>query len=228
MDTMTKTLYESIANNDLINAKKCVKALLESNNKKCDQFIKSTILTKLNSSNLNLIELPYNIKGFLEVEDVKFTFEEDRYVINDEDKKIINQVINTYKVSDTLLKYNIKYLNSLLLYGMPGCGKTMLGKYIAYKLDMPFAYLNFSNLISSYLGKTGENLQKVFDYILTTKCVFMLDEIDAIGLERGTDTVGVIIVSIMIYVNSQIKEKICLKILFVQIKKNYFVGIKSK
>ena len=52
-------------------------------------------------------------------------------------------------------------------------------------------YLNFSNLISSYLGKTGENLQKVFDYIKTNNCVLMLDEIDAIGLERGqTKEVG--------------------------------------
>ncbi|MRY42773.1 AAA family ATPase, partial [Parabacteroides distasonis] len=62
--------------------------------------------------------------------------------------------------------------------------------YIAYKLNMPFAYLNFSNLITSLLGKTGENIQKVFDYISTMKCVFMLDEVDAIGLERGKDSTG--------------------------------------
>ena len=72
-----------------------------------------------------------------------------------------------------------------MLYGEPGCGKTMLGRYIAYKAELPFLYLNFSSLISSYLGKTGENLQKVFDYIKDNRCVLMLDELDAIGLERG-------------------------------------------
>ncbi len=190
MDNMTRELFESVSDNDLIKAKKCVKVILENNNKKCDNWVKNNVLRKLNTSSLNLIEVPPNIKGFVEVENVELTFNEKRYVITQEDENIINQVINTYKVNDKLIEYNIRYLNSLLLYGVPGCGKTMLGKYIAYKLKVPFAYLNFSNLISSYLGKTGENIQKVFDYISSLKCVFMLDEIDAIGLERGTDSVG--------------------------------------
>lgn len=190
MDNITKKLYETVADNDLVNAKKCVKILLEANNKKCDQFTKNKVLNKLNTPTLNLIEIPYNIKGLVEVENVELTFNSKRYVTTTEDELMVNQVINTYKVNDQLIEYGIRYLNSLLLHGVPGCGKTMLGKYIAYKLNMPFAYLNFSNLISSYLGKTGENIQKVFDYISTLKCVFMIDEIDAIGLERGTDSVG--------------------------------------
>lgn len=190
MDNMMRMLLESVADNDLIKAKKCVKALLEANDKKCDNWIKNNVLNKLNTASLNLIEVPYDIKGFVEVENVEMTFNEKRYVTTKEDEAMINQVINTYKVNDKLVEYGIRYLNSLLLYGVPGCGKTMLGRYMAYKLKVPFAYLNFSKLISSYLGKTGENIQKVFDYISGLKCVFMLDEIDAIGLERGTDSVG--------------------------------------
>lgn len=190
MDSIMRELLESVADNDLIKSKKCVRALLENNDKKCDNQIKNNILNKLNTSSLNLIEVPYNIKGLVEVENVELTFNEKRYVTTKKDENMINQVINTYKVNDKLIEYNIRYFNSLLLYGVPGCGKTMLGKYIAYKLKVPFAYLNFSNLISSYLGKTGENIQKVFDYISSLKCVFMLDEIDAIGLARGTDSIG--------------------------------------
>lgn len=190
MDNITRELYESVADNDLIKAKKCLRTLLENNDKKCDNWIKNNVLNKLNTSSLNLIEVPYDIKGFVEVENVGLTFNEKRYIATEEDEKMIRQVINTYKVNDKLIEYNIRYLNTLLLYGVPGCGKTMLGKYIAYKLKVPFAYLNFSKLISSYLGKTGENIQKVFDYISSLKCVFMLDEIDAIGLKRGTDSVG--------------------------------------
>lgn len=187
MDTFTRQLYESIADNQLNNAKKCLKAILEENNKKCDQFIKNKVLNKLNTSSLNLIELPYDIKGLVDVENVELTFNEKRYVITKEDEMIIDQVINAFNVNDKLMEYGIKYLNSLLLHGAPGCGKTMLGRYIAYKLKLPFAYLNFSNLITSKLGGTGENIQRVFDYISTIKCVFMLDEIDAIGSARGTD-----------------------------------------
>lgn len=190
MDNVTRQFYESIADNDLIKAKKCLQVILANNTKKCDLGVKNIVLNKLNTPSLNLIEVPYNIKGLIQIENVELTFNEERYVITKEDENMINQIINTYKVNDKLIEYGIRYLNSFLLHGAPGCGKTMLGRYIAYKLNMPFAYLNFSNLISSYLGKTGENIQKVFDYISTLKCVFMLDEIDAIGLERGTDSVG--------------------------------------
>ena len=50
--------------------------------------------------------------------------------------------------------------------------------------------MNFSNVISSYLGSTQKNIQKVFDYIRDIDCVLMLDEVDAIGLRRGTEDVG--------------------------------------
>ena len=49
----------------------------------------------------------------------------------------------------------------------------------------PHAYLNFSYLIESYMGKTAQNLQRVFDYCKGQKCVLMLDEIDCIGLESA-------------------------------------------
>ncbi|MZK53352.1 AAA family ATPase [Clostridium beijerinckii] len=190
MDTTTEQLYEAIADNDLMKSKKFLKIVLDANNKKCDAYVKNRILKKINTPSLNLIEVPFNIKGFLQVENVELTFNEKRYVTTPKDEEMINQIINTFKVNDKLIEYGINYLNSILLYGVPGCGKTMLGRYIAYKLNMPFAYLNFSNLITSLLGKTGENIQKVFDYISTMKCVFMLDEVDAIGLERGKDSTG--------------------------------------
>ena len=87
-----------------------------------------------------------------------------------------------------MLEYGIPYTNSTLIYGIPGTGKTEFARYIAYKLGLPYAYLNFSYLIESYMGKTAQNLQRVFDYCKGQKCVLMLDEIDCIGLERGHDT----------------------------------------
>lgn len=45
-------------------------------------------------------------------------------------------------------------------------------------------YLNFSYLIDSYMGKTSQNIQRVFDFCKGMKCVLMLDEIDCIGLAR--------------------------------------------
>ena len=50
--------------------------------------------------------------------------------------------------------------------------------------------MNFSNAISSYLGTTGKNISKAFEFAEKQKCIFMIDEVDAIGMERGKEDVG--------------------------------------
>ena len=87
-------------------------------------------------------------------------------------------------------------------HGVPGTGKTEFARYVAYKLGLPYAYLNFSNLIDSYMGKTAQNLSRIFDYCKGMKCVLMLDEIDCIGQARqhnsGPDAeMGRIVISLM-------------------------------
>lgn len=131
------------------------------------------------------MELPSNIKGMLSLEDVSVSFDESRFILDSEDSKVVKRVLDIWKTTDKLNEYGIRYLNTLLLFGQSGCGKTMLGRYIAFKSGIPFAYVNFSHLISSYLGTTGKNIKDVFDFVAKTKCVFMVDEIDAVGVARG-------------------------------------------
>lgn len=182
MDIYMRSLFESIANNDMKQSRKYAKVVLENNNKKCDEAIKRLLLPRLE---LKMVELPMSIEGLVEQEYIDDYFKNNRFITTEKDEEIVKKVIDVWNVKDKLKEYNIKYLNTLMLHGEPGCGKTMLGRYIAYKANLPFIYLNFNNLISSYLGKTGENLQKVFDYIKDNRCVLMLDELDAIGLKRG-------------------------------------------
>lgn len=61
----------------------------------------------------------------------------------------------------------------------------MLARYIAYKAELPFVYVRFSNLLDSYLGKTQENVGRIFDYARANPCVLCFDELDAIGGKRG-------------------------------------------
>lgn len=90
------------------------------------------------------------------------------------------------KVNEKLMEMGIPYINSTLLYGESGTGKTTFGKYVAYKTGLPFCYLNFSSLVDSYMGVTSRNISKAFNYVITTPCVFMLDEIDCISIKRST------------------------------------------
>lgn len=185
MDINTQRMFEELANNNLNESRKYLKLILENDNKKCNESIKRRLLPKLNTKTINL---PSSIKDLINYEDVNNYFVDNRYVITEKDKSVVKKILDTWNVRDKLAEYKINYVNSLMLYGASGCGKTMFGRYIAYKTELPFLCLNFSNLISSYLGKTGENLQKIFDYVNKNNCVLMLDEIDAIGLTRGRES----------------------------------------
>lgn len=182
----TKSLIEAVADNDLQKAKKYVKIIIANDSSDKNEYFRKRINNKLNTSSMNLMELPQNIKGMISVEDVSVSFNKDRYFLPSAEFDIYNKVVNTWKVNEKLTELGIHYTNSLLLYGESGCGKTMLGRYIAYKLGLPFAYMNFSHIISSFLGTTGKNIAEVFGFITKNKYVFMIDEVDAIGLERGS------------------------------------------
>lgn len=131
----------------------------------------------------NVMELPMNIKGLVKMIDVS-DFNENRYYLGRQQADVFTRIIKAVNTTTKLLEYGIPYTNSTLLSGIPGTGKTEFAKYTAYKLELPYVYLNFSYLIDSYMGKTSQNIQRVFDFCKGMKCVLMLDEIDCIGLAR--------------------------------------------
>lgn len=183
-----KELIKSVADNNLEKAKTYAEIIISNETAISNQYFCKTIKNRLETQH-NFIELPYDIKGILKMEDVS-NFNENRYYLTDIEKDIFTQIAMAKNTNEKLSEMRIKYLNTTLLYGESGTGKTTFGKYVAYKLGMPFAYLNFAQCISSYLGATSKNIEKVFDYISKQKCVLMLDEIDAIGIKRGKEDLG--------------------------------------
>lgn len=184
-----KNLIQSVVDNDLQKAKSYVKVIISNETAASNQYFCKIIKSKLETQP-NFIELPYDIKGILKMEDVSTSFNENRYFLTDKEREVFNQISMTKNTNEKLTEMGLKYLNTTLLYGESGTGKTTFGKYVAYKLGLPFAYLNFSQCISSYLGATSKNIEKVFNYVAKQKCVLMLDEIDAIGIKRGKEDLG--------------------------------------
>ena len=74
--------------------------------------------------------------------------------------------------------------NSLLLSGQPGVGKTYIAHWISNQLGLPLVTLDLATSISSYLGRSGQNIRSIFDYAKAQPSVLFLDELDAIAKRR--------------------------------------------
>lgn len=177
-------LIKSIAENDIREAKKWALAALNTDTTQKNKGFVTRYKNILTSGGAGLKELPGNLKDTLVCEDVSLSFKESRYYLTERQETIAQNIFRMAKVSGKLMELMIPYKNATLLYGPPGTGKTMFGKYIAYKMRLPFCYLNFSKVVDSYMGVTSRNIAQAFTYAATNPCVFMLDEVDTISCNR--------------------------------------------
>ena len=176
-------MIEYISKNDLSMAKKAALACLVEDNSKKNASEVSYYTRILQSSSLSMVQLPVDIAGFADLEDLS-SYNEKRYYITSRESKLFEQVSKMHKVSLALMEKQIPYLNATLLYGESGVGKTAFSRYTAYKLGLPYLYINFSRLIESHLGKTSKNISHLFDFIKKNQCLVMFDEIDCIAASR--------------------------------------------
>lgn len=100
----------------------------------------------------------------------------------------LEQICLEHRCRDKLLKHDLHPIRSLVFTGPPGVGKTMSANWLANKLNLPLKTLNLATIMSSYLGKSGSNLQDVFSEAASEPSVLLLDEFDAIAKKRGDDS----------------------------------------
>lgn len=117
------------------------------------------------------------------VEDVS-DFIEARYYLSTREKDLFAHIDKIRHVSQKMREMKIRYLNTVLLHGESGTGKTTFGRYLAYKFGLPFVYINFSTLVGSLLGETPKNIASVFADVRDISCILMLDEIDCVATRR--------------------------------------------
>lgn len=99
-------------------------------------------------------------------------------------KEQLDQIALERERQDELLQAGLHPTKSALFTGAPGVGKTLAAKWLAQRLERPLITLDLSAVMSSFLGRTGNNVRNVLDYAKGIPCVFLLDEFDAIAKRR--------------------------------------------
>ncbi|MFZ6654522.1 AAA family ATPase [Undibacterium sp. TJN19] len=89
-----------------------------------------------------------------------------------------------YAARERLATYGLKHKKKILLYGQPGCGKTLGAERLAWSTGLPLVKVRFDALISSFLGESGINLRAVFESAKERPCLLFLDECDFIAKSR--------------------------------------------
>lgn len=96
----------------------------------------------------------------------------------------LDQVVKERETEAELFAEGLHPTKSMLLTGPPGVGKSLAASWLASKLERPLVTLDLSAVMSSFLGRTGNNLRNVLDYAKSIRCVLLLDEFDAIAKRR--------------------------------------------
>lgn len=99
-------------------------------------------------------------------------------------RKACEDVLEEHRQRDALAAWALDPRHKVLLFGPPGNGKTTLAEALATEMDVPFLVVRYGGLVASYLGRTAENIDKVFDFASSGPCVLFLDEVDGIGSDR--------------------------------------------
>ena len=185
-DTM-RTLLHYVVEGDMKKSRDVAKLILQTNKTAKDQQMCEKLLAKMEEQDAKGVQIPYNLQAIIQQSVSPYGFQSDRYYLTEREKQLLSHIKRMYSAGTIMAAKGIHYTNAVLLHGVSGTGKTTFAQYVADALNLPFFYVSITQLVNSYMGKTGQNLELVFQFASTMPCVLVLDEIDQIGTKRGLD-----------------------------------------
>lgn len=106
-------------------------------------------------------------------------------IASDDMRDRIKRILQEYRQQGKIKKHGLSNRRRLLLAGPPGTGKTMTAAVLAGELHLPLHTILMDKLVTKFMGETSAKLRQIFDVIQEQRGVYLFDEFDAIGGERG-------------------------------------------
>ncbi len=100
----------------------------------------------------------------------------------------ISRITKEFGQAEKLAKHGLSNRRKILLSGPPGTGKTMTAAALSKRTRLPFFTVQIDRLVTKYLGETGAKLRQIFAMIRKRPGVYLFDEFDAIGAQRGLES----------------------------------------
>lgn len=105
--------------------------------------------------------------------------------------KELRYIVYLYKNLQEAKERDIRPPRGVLLFGPPGCGKTLVARAAAGEIGLPFYEYNGSEVGNSYVRSGAGDIKKVFaEAVANAPCVIFIDELDSVAKKRGMDTSG--------------------------------------
>jgi SpoVK/Ycf46/Vps4 family AAA+-type ATPase len=96
------------------------------------------------------------------------------------------QIIEPFLRPGLFARFKKRAGGGILLYGPPGCGKTMMARAVATECRAEFMSVGISDVLNMYIGESERNLALIFDKARAAKpCVLFFDELDALAFSRS-------------------------------------------
>ena len=102
-------------------------------------------------------------------------------------EEIQMKIVFPLKNPDLFRQYGKKIGGGVLLYGPPGCGKTLLARATAGEIKATFLSIGIHQVLDMWLGNSEKNLHKIFELARQNKpSILFFDEVDALASDRAT------------------------------------------
>ncbi len=108
-----------------------------------------------------------------------------------EEKEEVQELIDFLKNPKKFQSMGARIPKGVLLVGPPGTGKTLLARAVAGEARVPFYYISGSDFVELFVGIGASRVRDMFKQAkMNAPCLIFIDEIDAVGRQRGTGLGG--------------------------------------